>query len=328
MTVDRQYASKVLMPGLIDPHIHPVQGSVMLNLPFIAPDDWNLPTGNFPGSRTQAQWRGRFADLLAKSDADPFICWGYHELFHGPLDRRDLDQMAPSRAVVVWQRSFHELIVNTATLKAWGLADEAAFNAAVVQAKVDPAHADFGRGIFSETALGIGLAKLRPVILAPERIRRGMALMQQMLRAHGVTTVSDMATGIFAGFDGEAAMIKASFAGPDCFNRVMLIPVAGLLSADVDLDKWIDTARGKYSTGHVRVDRRVKLLADGAFFAQNMQMAAPGYIDGHSGKWLTEPAVLDAQFRRFWDAGFSFHIHVNGDEGLEVVLDGLAQLFA
>lgn len=76
----------------------------------------------------------------------------------------------------------------------------------------------------------------------------------------------------------------------------------------------------------MRVDRRVKFLADGAFFAQNMRMGTPGYTDGHIGKWLTEPAELEAQFARFWEAGFHFHIHVNGDEGLDVVLDGLAAL--
>jgi predicted amidohydrolase YtcJ len=68
------------------------------------------------------------------------------------------------------------------------------------------------------------------------------------------------------------------------------------------------------------------MLADGAFFALNMRMNAPGYSDGHLGKWITEPEVLEAQFKRFWDSGFSLHIHVNGDEGLDVVLDRLAAL--
>jgi predicted amidohydrolase YtcJ len=55
-------------------------------------------------------------------------------------------------------------------------------------------------------------------------------------------------------------------------------------------------------------------------------MNAPGYLDGHIGKWLTEPQDLRAQFTRFWAAGFSLHVHVNGDEGLDVVLNELARL--
>lgn len=326
VVIDRQFAGKVLMPGLIDPHVHPMQAAVMLNLPFIAPDDWQLPTGNFPGCRTPAAWRQRFTSLLAQSPADPFICWGYHELFHGPLDRRELDQLAPERPIVVWQRSFHELVVNTAMLKVWGLAGQTELDAALAAVKADPTHADLDRGIFSETALAIGLAKLRPVIFAPERVRRGIGLMQQMMIARGVTTVSDMATGIFAGFDAEAGLIRAAFEGPAAAARVMLMPIAGQVPAGVNPVQWLDGVKAKYASAHVRVDRRVKFLADGAFFAQNMRMGTPGYTDGHIGKWLTEPAELDVQFARFWEAGFRFHIHVNGDEGLDVVLDGLAAL--
>ncbi len=326
VTVDRRFADKVLMPGLIDPHVHPMQAAVMLNLPFIAPDDWQLPTGNFPGAHTPQAWRSRFVELLSQSNDKPFICWGYHELFHGPLDRRELDQLAPDRPVVVWQRSFHEIFVNTAALKGWGLDQSDAFAAALAAANADPAHGDLDRGILSETALAVGLAKLRPVVFAPERIRRGIGLMQQMMAAKGVTTVSDMATGVFAGFDAEAAMIRAAFERPGGASRAMLMPIAGQVPSDADPGQWLGAMRGKYASAHVRVDRRVKFFADGAFFAQNMRMGPPGYTDGHVGKWLTEPVDLNAQFRRFWNAGFSFHIHVNGDEGLDVVLDGLAAL--
>lgn len=326
VVIDRQFAGKVLMPGLIDPHVHPMLAAVMLNLPFIAPDDWQLPTGNFPGCRTPAAWRQRFREVLAQSSADPFICWGHHELFHGPLDRRELDQLAPDRPVVVWQRSFHELIVNTAMLKKWGLSERAEFEAAVAAAKADPAHADLDRGIFSETGLVIGLAKLRPVIFAPERIRRGLGLMQQMMTARGVTTVSDMGTGVFAGFDAEAGLIRAAFEGAACAARVMLMPIAGQVPASVNPAQWLDEMKTKYASQSVRVDRRVKFLADGAFFSQNMRMGPPGYTDGHIGKWLTEPTELAVQFSRFWEAGFHFHIHVNGDEALDVVLNGLTAL--
>ena len=326
VVIDRQFAGKVLMPGLIDPHVHPMLAAVMLNLPFIAPDDWQLPTGNFPGCRTPAAWRQRFREVLAQSSADPFICWGHHELFHGPLDRRELDQLVPDRPVVVWQRSFHELIVNTAMLKTWGLSERAEFEAAVAAAKADPAHADLDRGIFSETGLVIGLAKLRPVIFAPERIRRGLGLMQQMMTARGVTTVSDMGTGVFAGFDAEAGLIRAAFEGAAFAARVMLMPIAGQVPASVNPAQWLDEMKTKYASQSVRVDRRVKFLADGAFFSQNMRMGPPGYTDGHIGKWLTEPTELAVQFSRFWEAGFHFHIHVNGDEALDVVLNGLTAL--
>ena len=324
--LDRRFAGQVLMPGFIDPHIHPMQASVMLNLPFIAPDDWKLPSGFSAGVRTPEGYRQRLVQALAGSTASPFITWGYHDLFHGRLRRPDLDALSPDRPLVLWQRSFHEVIVNSAMLRAWGLDDPAALAAALKAGNADPAHASLAEGAFTETALPVALAKLRPVIMTPARLKGGMADMQTMMLRSGVTTVSDMATGIFAGFATEAALIRAAFERPGNCSRVMLMPTALELDRVSDLDAWLASARTAYAGPHVRLDRRVKMFADGAFFAQNMRMKPPGYADGHEGKWITEPAALQAEFNRYWQAGFSFHIHVNGDEGADVVLDALETL--
>ncbi|MFM5924050.1 MAG: amidohydrolase [Novosphingobium sp.] len=326
VTVDRRFAGKVIMPGLLDPHLHPMQAAVMLNIPFLAPDEWNLPAGRSPGATTPAAYRARLAAALAASKDDPYVTWGYHELFHGPLGRADLDALAPGRAVVVWQRSFHEIIVSSAMLERWGINGADDFAALLKAVHADPAHGDYARGLFTETGLQAALGKLRPVILGPGKIARGMTDLQTILRRSGVTTVSDMATGIFADFDTEAGLIRSAFERGDAAARVMLMPIASRLDGVADLDGWMQAAKDKYAGSHVRLDRRVKMLADGAFFALNMRMNAPGYIDGHEGRWLTEPGSLHAQFRRYWEAGFSLHIHVNGDEGLDVVLAGLEPL--
>lgn len=325
-TVDRRFAGQVLTPGFIDPHIHPMQAAVMLNIPFIAPDDWKLPSGVSPGVRTPDGYRERLSKALGASTSSPFITWGYHELFHGRIRRADLDALSPGRPLVLWQRSFHEVIVNTAMLKAWGLDDASAFVAALKAGGADPAHASLAEGQFTETALQVALAKLRPVIMTPAKLQGGLAAMQSMMLRSGVTTVSDMATGIFARFAMEAGLIRAAFERSGGASRVMLMPIAQELDPVADLDRWLADAKAKYAGPHVRLDRRVKMFADGAFFAQNMRMNAPGYADGHVGKWLTEPAALQAELTRFWQAGFSLHIHVNGDEGADVVLDALETL--
>jgi len=67
-------------------------------------------------------------------------------------------------------------------------------------------------------------------------------------------------------------------------------------------------------------------MADGAMFAQYMQMGEPGYIDGHHGEWLTPPDELKPQIEPFWNAGFDINIHVNGDRGVDVTLDALHAL--
>ncbi len=324
--LDRSLASFVLLPGLIDPHLHPMQAAVMLNIPFLAPDDWKLPAGFSPGVRTAGGYRDRLRQSLAASSEDTYITWGYHELFHGPLSRAELDVIGPMRAVVVWQRSFHEIIVSTLALERWGIRNQGDFTALLKSVGADPSHGDYARGLFTETALPAALAKLRPVLMAPGKIIKGMAELQQMMRQSGVTTTADMATGVFADFETEAGLIKTAFERAGNPSRIMLMPMAARLDAVSDLDGWVGKTTAAYAGPHIRVDRRVKLLADGAFFAQNMRMNAPGYIDGHQGRWITPPALLTKQFARYWNAGFSLHIHVNGDEGLDVVLAGLEPL--
>jgi len=58
-----------------------------------------------------------------------------------------------------------------------------------------------------------------------------------------------------------------------------------------------------------------------------MQMKDP-YLDhdgkpdaDHHGQWLMEPEQLKLVFDTYWDAEWQIHIHVNGDLGLEVLLD-------
>jgi len=64
----------------------------------------------------------------------------------------------------------------------------------------------------------------------------------------------------------------------------------------------------------------VKLFSDGAIYSQLMQVREP-YLDKHKGKWMTDLDVFQRAFRIYWDAGYQIHIHVNGDAGLDRVLN-------
>ena len=72
--------------------------------------------------------------------------------------------------------------------------------------------------------------------------------------------------------------------------------------------------------------KRVKLFTDGAFFAQVAQLMEPGYIDGHEGEWLTIPEQFENIARIYWNKGYSIHVHVTGDLGLELAIDTLEKL--
>ena len=45
------------------------------------------------------------------------ITWGYHHYYHGQVTRPVLDQICPDKPLIVWHRSFHELVANTRALQ-------------------------------------------------------------------------------------------------------------------------------------------------------------------------------------------------------------------
>ncbi len=319
--VDTRFEDLVLVPGLIDNHLHPFLGAMLLNTDWITPHEWDLPGLRVPRTRGRDAYVRRLEAALAESadTSDPFITWGYHEIWHGPITRPDLDRLSRERPIVVWQRSFHEVIVNTAGL-AWLGIDPGA---------PSPHHEiDLAAGRFSERGLLVALGPIGAHLLAPERIEPGLARLGDVIRRGGITTIGDMGAGGYLGFEKEFAVQQAAFGGDDTPFRVVLVPAAIETNPAGGIGALADAFDGyaALATDRIRVGRHVKLLADGAFFAQYMRMNPPGYIDGHEGKWLTEPADLLALAREFWGRGFQLHVHVNGDAGLDAVLDILAEL--
>jgi hypothetical protein len=75
--IDETFADKIIMPSLIDPHVHPSLPAVLTQFPFLAPDDWVLPTGNFPGAKTPPSYEKQLKELVANHPdwEIPFISW-------------------------------------------------------------------------------------------------------------------------------------------------------------------------------------------------------------------------------------------------------------
>ncbi len=318
--VDRQFSHKTLLPGFIDNHLHPSMAAVLLPMTFITPYDWQLADRDVVGVLGQEPYRARLIEAEA-AIADPaqwMFTWGYHPYFHGTMSRAYLDTVSAARPIVVWHRSFHEVFANSAAISAMGVSQ--------AQAAAHP-HIDLARGHFYETALPVVFESLGPQILAPERFGAGMQLLRDTVHRGGITTIADMAAGIFD-LQLEWPALKAVLDTPATPFRTLLVPFAPSLSplpGDAEGVAAIEQLMERNSDKLFFV-RQVKLLADGAFYSQLMQMGEPGYLDGHHGEWLMEPAVLEFAARAFWAAGYQIHVHSNGDLGTDLVLDILERL--
>lgn len=314
--IDARFADKVLLPGFVDNHLHPFLAAIVLDTVWITPHEWRLAGHHVPATKTPEAYLERIEAEIAggPESTEPFITWGYHELWHGPVRRPELDAISDRRPIVVWQRSFHEIVVNTPGLEWLG------FDPAADDAPID---SDFGTGLFSERGLMAALARMTPYFFAPERLERGLRRLRKIAHHGGITTLADMGVGMYLGLERETALLRQSYDNDETPFRLVLVPVATVLENMTGVDTDVDTVLAGLATPRIRLGRHVKLLADGGFFAQNMRMNPPGYSDGHEGKWMTEPAELYETAKRFWHRGYQLHVHVNGDEGMDVTLDTL-----
>ena len=57
--VDETLKSKIVMPGFIDQHLHPILGALTLAVDVIAPEDWVLPGKTFKAATSEADYRAR-----------------------------------------------------------------------------------------------------------------------------------------------------------------------------------------------------------------------------------------------------------------------------
>ena len=322
--MDRRFERSVLLPGLIDNHLHPLMAALLLPMEFITPEDWELPDGTRPGVLGHEAYLTRLRSAEAGLPAGAWLdSWGHHPLFHGAITRADLDAVSSERPIVVWHRSFHETVLNTKALELAGIAPE--------QVAGHP-HVRFDEGHFFETGNVIPLRAMGARLFAPARLGRGLAILRELVHRGGITTMADMAVGLMTGsIAGDTALMLGALSSDDVPFRTWLVAAPATLGsfegggpgaarAAMEAAPPTGSQRVRHLRGHV------KLLADGAFFSQLMQMGPPGYIDGHHGEWLMEPAVLEAAAREFWNAGYTLHVHANGDAGVAATLDVLAKL--
>ena len=145
--IDRQFEQYIMTPGLIDPHVHPTLPAVLTQFPFLAPDDWYLPTGDFPGATTPEGYKSALVNLVSAHNSKdvPFVSFGYHPLWHGEVWREDLNEWFGDVPVMIWHRSFHELIGNDAAWNLLGVTKE--------DADAIPHGASWERGHFYELGL-------------------------------------------------------------------------------------------------------------------------------------------------------------------------------
>jgi predicted amidohydrolase YtcJ len=319
-SLDDRFSKKFLMPGLIEQHLHPLLGALCLSVEVIAIEDWELPGRTIPAARNREEYLARLrqASSALANPKEFLFTWGYHQLWHGTISRKELDAVSAVRPIVVWHRSAHEFFLNTPALKELGITKTS------VEGQGQASNqADWEKGHFYEKGLELLTPSLLPRLATPERLRSGLEMLVKYLHASGVTTLNEPG----ALLTPELLNVYHSTLGAETTAfSTLLIPDGRTLFERYGEEEAVSATEKLVAlapSGKVSfLPNQIKLFADGAIISQFMQMKG-GYTDGHRGEWIATPQELRTAAKLYWDAGYQLHIHVNGDLGLDVVLDAL-----
>lgn len=309
---------KTLIPGFIEPHLHPSLAAIMLQNEVIAPYDWVLPNGTKKGVQGHEAYLDRIAESI-KTNAEPgkfYFIWGYHQLWHGALTRNNLNEIAGDQPVGIIHRSFHEIFLNDAAIDLLGIQEsEFAGNPQV----------NWEKGHFFEGGWLALVPKMAPILLEPSGYLKGLSLMSQLLEKNGITTIAEPGFPS-SDFDGELRLLLKEMANNPPYD-VYLIPsgtqlygMKGGNQQAMAFMETLDTTKAYNSNNVHFLPKQVKLFSDGAIYSQLMQMK-DGYTDGHHGEWMTPLDLFEEQLMMYWTNDYKIHVHANGDLGQQMVID-------
>jgi len=319
--IDERFADQVIVPGFIAQHDHPVLAALTMVTEILSIEDWNLPSGNVPAVKDRSDFLKRLARAEKRmTDPEmPLVSWGYHPYFYGELTRADLDEINPDRPILIWHRSCHQVTLNSGALKANGI-DQVLLDGWGATAR---SQSNLEEGNFYEQALFALLPSIAGMLATQEKLERGLGIMREYMKSKGVTLACEPGGILVKPLQDAVNQVLSPATSP---FRFYFIPDGKSL-----VDKYADDALVLAETDKLEswytgmtegMPGSVKLFSDGAIYSQLMQVRDP-YLDGHEGEWMTDLEVFERAFRIYWDAGYQIHIHVNGDAGMDRVLNTL-----
>lgn len=321
--IDKTFNDKVIVPGFIAQHDHPVLAALTMASEVLSIEDWSLPGGIKPGVKDKNDFMTRLsvAEKLMKDSDEPLVTWGYHPSFYGPLTKADLDKISTTRPVLAWLRSCHEIVLNTKALNKYGI------NQAFIKTwgETPQKQSNFAEGRFWEQGMFAVAPKIATVLATPEKLETGLKIMRDYMHSKGITFGNEPG-GILVKQLQDA--VNSVMSGNDMPFRWSFIADGKTLCDKYKDDAQVLEEAGKLENwyyGKTSLSKnQIKLFSDGAIYSQLMQVREP-YLDNHHGEWMTDKEVFERAFRIFWDAGYQLHIHVNGDAGLDRVLNTLEE---
>ena len=318
--LDESLDGRIVLPGFVEGHAHMMAGA-MWRYTYLGHYARTAPDGTpWPGVPTTEAVIERLKQAAAEAPGDaPLVAWGFDPIFleGRRLDRHHLDQVSQTRPIAVIHSNFHLLTANTPALRAAGYERGTNVEGVVLEEDGEPA------GELQEMAAMFPvMRRLRIDMGALGREPDDIRAYGQVARLAGATTVTDL----FSELTDADASTLLDVTGDDAFPA-RIVPALNALTGEPDEIVRRSLALRERSSAKLRLGA-VKLMTDGAIQGWTARIKWPGYFTGtDQGTWNLPPERLDHVVETLHAAGLHMHMHVNGDEAVEVGLDAFEKAF-
>ncbi|MEP7380524.1 MAG: amidohydrolase [Gemmatimonadota bacterium] len=297
---------RMVLPGFIDTHVHPVTGGIELGECNVGPAETLEDVTRIVGA------------CAAKGGADDWVRGGGFPLpafRNGAPSRTLLDSLVPTRPAFLSSSDGHTGWANTKALELTG----------ITRATKDPVN-----GRIEREATGGPSGTLRET--AQELVRQHMPAYSDDTYVEGLERGLTMAVrfGITSLQEADAdEQVLRAFARADSLDR---LTVRALINLHVDLDSGPEQQVGRLSALRTRYARGLvrpvgaKIFMDGVIEGQTAALLAP-YTDraGYRGELNTTQARVDALVHALDSADFKVHVHAIGDRAIRTALNAFEQ---
>jgi predicted amidohydrolase YtcJ len=300
---------RLVLPGFVDAHVHPVMAGVELLSCDLA--------DAVDAADTLHRVR-RYAE--ARPDQAWLSGGGWlKEHFPGGLPTAgQLDAVVPDRPVVLRDNSHHALWVNSAALRLAGLPVDGPAAGVLHEAEMDP------------------VAALLPPS-TPDELLSGLLAAQRFLHSVGVTGWQDAILGDYAGHqDPTGAYLAAAGLGLLTGRVVGALWWPRGVSAAAVPDVVAGLVGRRAGVAAALADgppdarfraTAVKVMQDGVVESRTAGLTWP-YVGGGSGLSYVEPSLLTQVASALGRDGFQLHVHAIGDRAVREALDALGATLA
>ncbi|MEM6575666.1 MAG: amidohydrolase family protein [Pseudomonadota bacterium] len=311
-------AGKMVLPGLIDAHLHPIRGSLQ-----------TLYACSFPFSATPEQVQQAIARCVVEQPESDWIIGGqwdsaFFETHELASPRQLLDTVSGDKAVYLRDDSLHNGWVNSRALALAGIDKDTP----------DPPGGSFLReadgtpnGVLLETA-----AKMMQDVMpeySSEQTAQAVEHFMRTASAFGITGIKDASTHPWESKAWKAMdTALADRGGLDLNVAVSLRGPDGRRITGMDY-RFYEAARERYAGRRVHTNF-VKLFLDGVPTpARTAAMLAP-YLADHKhgsnfsgGPLLIAPQALARDVIELDRRGFTVKMHAAGDRSVRAALDAI-----